>query len=304
MTDRADATVSVDPAERVELLEARWRRERTARLESERIAEAGLRRLWELTQELDERVEQRTAEAGAARAVAEAAAAAKTEFLANLSHEVGTPLQTILAALDLARPVNDADRRRFEDASRAALDLKDLFRNLLELSQLEAGGIDVRRRPVELRAMADDLTLRWRDRFIARGVLLVPESSGRAETDPDRLSQIGDALLDNAAKFAGPGTVRLALTREGDELCLVVADDGPGIDPGAAERIFEPFVQLDGANDRTVSGAGIGLALVRGLSSRLGGSVTAGPSGTGGLAVTVRLPAAPAADPIIPRRTP
>ncbi len=271
-------------------LERKWHREREARLESERIAETGLRRLWEATQELDRRVEERTAELLRARADAETAARAKTEFLANLSHEVGTPLQTILSALELARPASAQDRERLDVAARAAVELRDLFRNLLELSQMEVGSVDLRPVSVDLSEMADDLAVRWRDRCTARGILLVPDASGRATVDSDRLTQVADALLDNATKFARPGTVHLGLTAAGGTVELRVEDEGPGVADHSLERMFEPFVQLDGANDRSVGGAGIGLALVRGLAQQLGGTATASLSADGGLTVSVTVP--------------
>jgi signal transduction histidine kinase len=302
-----DGMVAGDVEARLERLERRWRRERDARLESERIAEMGLRRLWDAKNELDGRVEERTVELRAARAAAEAAAAAKTEFLSNLSHEVRTPLQTIVAALELAQPARPSDRVRLDEAQGAANGLCQLFSNLLELAQCDVGSIDVVAAPTDLDHVADELADRWRDRLIARGLLLVPQSGGRAVVDRVRLVQIGDALLDNAVKFARPGTVRLDVVRTEDRVLLSVADDGPGVDPGALERIFEPFVQLEGGNDRAVGGAGIGLALVQGLALQLGGTATASPSETGGLAVTVRIPAARLADddpPHSPTRTP
>ena len=274
------------------LLERRWRREREARLESERIAETGLRPLWEAKNDVDERVEERTRQLHRARHQAETAAEAKTEFLANLSHEVRTPLQTILAALELAAPARAADRDRLEEAAVATRGLRHLFDNLLELAQCEAGSIDVSSSPTDLEQVADELADRWSERLIARGLLLVPESDGHAVVDGVRLVQIGDALLDNAAKFSVPGTVHLGLARHDDHVQLVVTDDGPGVDTASLERIFEPFVQLQGGNDRLVGGAGIGLALVRGLADQLGGSAAARPSRSGGLAVAVRVPTA------------
>jgi signal transduction histidine kinase len=286
-----DGMVAGDVDARLVRLERRWRRERDARLESERIAEMGLRRLWDAKNELDGRVEERTVELRVARAAAEAADAAKTEFLSNLSHEVRTPLQTIVAALELAQPARPSDRVRLDEAQGAANGLCQLFSNLLELAQCDVGSIDVVASPTDLDQVADELADRWRDRLTARGLLLVPQSGGRAVVDRVRLVQIGDALLDNAVKFARPGTIRLDVVRTDDRVQLSVADDGPGVDPGALERIFEPFVQLEGGNDRTVGGAGIGLALVQGLTLQLGGTTTASPSETGGLAVSVRIPA-------------
>lgn len=280
-----------DRDEEIARLDKRWRREREARLESERIAESGLRRLWEAKNDLDRRVEERTAELAEARYAAEAADRAKTEFLANLGHEVRTPLQTILSALELATPGDPDQQERLDRAAAAAAGLHELFTNLLELAQLEVGAVESHLRPTDLVEVADELVHRWRAPLVARGLLLVPESGGRAVTDPDRLLQMGDLLLSNAARFATDGTVRLEVVGEHTGVRLVVSDDGPGIDPGASERIFEPFVQLHGSNDREVSGSGIGLAVVRGLARHLGGDASADTSDAGGLTIRVELPA-------------
>ena len=289
-----EPTHAATRADRSELLERRWRRERAARQESERIAEAGLRRLWEAKNEVDRQVEERTRDLRIAHRQAEAAGAAKTEFLANLSHEVRTPLQTILGALELMPPAPGDDGGHTTEAIRATRDLRDLFDNLLELAQCEVGSVEFDPTPTDLQRLADELDDRWRTRMTGSGLLLVPESSGTARIDPVRLVQIGNALLDNATRFARPGTVRLGLHRVDDEVRLVVADDGPGVDPELLDQIFVPFVQVSGGNDRTVSGAGIGLALVRGLATGMGGSAAAGPAASGGLAVTVVVPTDPA----------
>ncbi len=248
----------VTDAERITMLRRRLDRERAARRESERIAETGLRRLWEAKNELDLRVDERTAQLRSAQQRAQAASDAKTEFLANLSHEVRTPLQTIMSALELA--------------------------------ECEVGSVELDPVLVDLQELADEMVLRWQGRLAARGLLLVPDSSGVAIVDPTRLEQIADALIDNTAKFALPGTVSLRLGVVDDDMELEVRDCGPGVAAELLERMFEPFVQVHGGNDRLVGGAGVGLALVRGLAQRMGGGATATTTPEGGLSVLVRLP--------------
>jgi signal transduction histidine kinase len=285
----ADAAPTSD-ADRIEVLQRRLQRERAARRESERISESGLRRLWEAKHEVDRQVEERTAQLRAAQRQAQLASDAKTEFLANLSHEVRTPLQTILAALELTdeRTTSAGSHRR--QAIDAALALRSLFDDLLELAECEVGSVEVHLRPVELQAVADTWVQRWRAPLTERGLLLVPETSGSARVDPDRLGQIADALLSNAAKFARPGTVELGLRRVDERVELVVRDGGPAVPSAELSRIFEPFVQLHGGNDRVVGGAGIGLALVRGLARRMGGDAAASLTPGGGLQVQVWIP--------------
>jgi signal transduction histidine kinase len=281
----------VTDRERIELLQLRLQREREARRESERIAELGLRRLWESKDELDRRVEERTAQLRVAQQQAQAASDAKTEFLANLGHEVHTPLQTILAALELATPTAEAERERHHDAIAAVLELRELFNDLLDLAECEVGSIEFYPVPTNLDEIADELVGRWQGRLAARGLLLVPESHGTATVDPVRLDRIADALLANGEKFSDPGTIELRMAAGDDGTTEVeVRDLGPGVAADQLERIFEPFVQAEGGNDRTTRGAGIGLALVRGLAREMGGEASAQPTPEGGLAVLVRIP--------------
>lgn len=289
MSDPA-AAHSSSTEERLGVMERRWAREREARLESERIAEAGLRELWTLTSELDRRVEERTSELQLEYERAEAAVVAKTRFLANLSHEVRTPLHAIVSVLELVEPVAEGDLERLDLARSAAGAVLDLFENLLELSQIESGSTELSAHPTDLQDVADELVAHWNPRLRDLGLLLVPESAGSAVVDPVRLRQIGDALLDNAAKFAAVGTVRFRLTRAEHEVVMEVSDDGPGVQPEHLDAIFTPFVQIDDSASRLVQGTGVGLSVVRGLARHMGGSATAGPSDTGGLAVTVVLP--------------
>ncbi len=278
-------------------LERRWQREREARLEAEQLAETGLRRLWEAKNDLDRRVEERTAELLRTRAVAEASERAKTRFLVDLAHQVRTPLQTILSAIELATPATPQDRDRLGLAATATVELRDLFTNLMRLAELEVNPSEPRWAQVDLRAFADDVVTRWRDRLLGRGLLLIPTADGRSPVDPDRLSQATDALLDNASRFADPGPVELHLVGEPDRVVLRVVDSGPGLAEDLLEAAFEPFTTFGGGR----AGSGMGLALVRELAATAGGSATA-TSGRGdgagtGLAVEVSFPRPPTTDP-------
>jgi signal transduction histidine kinase len=275
--------------EHVSALERQLVRERSARRQAETIAEEGLRRLWEANRRLDERVGRRTAELAAARQRALDAARAKTEFIANLSHEVGTPLQTILLAVEMADVEDPVDRARLARAARATQELHQLFSNLLELALCETGDIEAHPRPTSMVEVSDALVRRWADRLSAVGLLLSPEAWGAAEVDPERLVQLGDLLLDNVLRFARPGLVHLELVADERRVVLSVADGGPGVAEPDLERIMEPFVQAEGGAARPTAGAGIGLALARGIAQRLGGSAAAAPNDRGGLTVTVEL---------------
>jgi signal transduction histidine kinase len=280
--------------ERGERLLRRWLREREARHEAERIAEAGLRRLYEANADLDRRVSERTAELEAARALAEGADRTKSEFLANLGHEVRTPLHTILATLELASPVDAADRRRIEDATAATRGLRDMFTNLLELAQFEVGSASTSLTSVQLDELVDELVDTWRSRLAAQGLLLVPECPSADQalvtTDRDRIVQAVTALLDNAEKYAEPGTVRLTVRRTDGWVELVVADDGPGLDDDLVDKVFEPFARAATPGDDPAPGSGVGLTIVRKIAEHLGGSATGRRSASGGFEVEIRVP--------------
>jgi signal transduction histidine kinase len=278
--------------ERGERLLRRWLREREARHEAERIAEAGLRRLYEANADLDRRVSDRTSELEAARALAEGADRTKSEFLANLGHEVRTPLHTILATLELATPVDAADARRIEDATAATRGLRDMFTNLLELAQFEVGAASTNLSEVALDQVVDELVDTWRSRLATQGLLLVPECPAgpmaRVTTDRDRVVQVLAALLDNAEKYAEPGTVRLTVRRSPGWVELLVADDGPGLDDEMADKVFEPFARATSSG--TAPGSGVGLTIVRKVAEQLGGTAQGRRSASGGFEVEVRLP--------------
>jgi signal transduction histidine kinase len=285
-----------EPAERIALLERRLHRERVARMEAERIAEQGLRDLYQANQLLDRRVAERTSQLEQAHLAALDAAQARTRFLASLSHEVGTPLQTIVSTMELVDGVDDVDRQRLREAATAAESLGQLFRNLLELAQCEIGDVTSAPLEMDMVEVADLLDRRWSGRLAADGKLLSPEASGTATVDPDRLAQIGDLLLDNAHQFADPGLVQLGLWAEDDGVRLEVADSGPGVSAADLEVILEPFVQLRGGRTPR-AGSGVGLALARGLAHRLGGSALALANSAGGLTVTIRIPGPDASAP-------
>lgn len=278
--------------ERGERLLRRWLREREARHEAERIAEAGLRRLYEANADLDRRVSERTAELEAARALAEGADRTKSEFLANLGHEVRTPLHTILATLELATPVDAADQRRLDDAILATRGLRDMFTNLLELAQFEVGAASTNLADVPLDQVVDELVEDWRSRLAAKGLLLVPECPSGPKalvtTDRDRVVQAVSALLDNAEKFADPGTVRLTVRNADGWVEVRVADDGPGVDDELLDKVFEPFARAGSRTEGT--GSGVGLTIVRRVAEHLGGSAVGRRSAGGGFEVEFRVP--------------
>jgi len=207
---------------------------------------------------------------------------AREEFVANVSHELRTPLSHIKGYVEtlLAGAKDDpAHATRFLEAiARNAARLELLIQDLLAISELESGRMQLRMEPVPLRQFVDDVFSSFRDRAVARGVKLVnatPELVVRA--DPERLQQVFANLLDNAIKYGREnGTVTVHARLLPDQVIEVsVQDDGPGIPTEALERIFERFYRVDKARSRAHGGTGLGLAIVKHIVQAHGGMVWA-----------------------------
>ena len=235
------------------------------------------------------------ADAGAAE-VARQSDALKSALLQSVSHDLRTPLATIRAAAGTLRPDSGLDAAgrtaSAEAIEREVARLDRIVANLLDLGRIEAGALRPDADVFEL----DDLAGRVVDRMAARlaeSDLRVELGSQPVVVDPVFLDEALTNLLDNAIKFAGAGSViRVATGLAGDAAYLVVEDGGPGVDDNELDRLFEPFYRAPLGGSRRRPGTGIGLAVVRGLVQAMGGSVRAGRSSLGGLAVTVELPLA------------
>jgi len=223
----------------------------------------------------------------------------RREFVANVSHELKTPLTSIrgLAETLLNGALEDAaNNRRFvglidEDAAR----LSRLIDDLLELSQIESKASPLRLQPVDVRALIDELAGRFRRQLEERQVTLtvaIPADAPRVQGDPDRLRQIFVNLLDNAIKFSQPGgrvSVTAAMAESG--LAVSVQDTGAGIDSEHLPRIFERFYRVDKARSSELGGTGLGLAIVKHLAELHRGGVTVRSEPGAGSTFTVTLPA-------------
>ncbi len=240
----------------------------------------------ELTREIEERkrVEQQLQ---SAKTAAEAATRAKSEFLANISHEVRTPLTSILGFTDLL-----LESGRLRDAPWDTLEavqtirrngeyLLTILNDILDLSKLEAGRMTVERIACAPRPLVGDTVGLLRGRAEAKGLTVSVEIDASVPptvcTDPTRLRQILVNLLGNAIKFTERGGVRLAVTMAGESerprLRIDVADTGTGMTGEQAAALFEPFTQGDGSMTRRYGGTGLGLTISRRLARMLGGDV-------------------------------
>ena len=244
-----------------------------------------------------------------ARRDAELANQAKDGFLALLGHELRNPLAPITSALQLIRQRGiDGAEREYAVIERQVNHLVGLVDDLLDVSRITRGKVDLRLEPVELSVVIERAVESVGPLLEARGHQLALDVAPAlyVEGDQARLAQVVANLLTNAAKYTpSGGRVEIAARRVGDAVELRIADDGIGIDPAILPNVFEPFVQSKQALDRAHGGLGLGLAIVDNLTKLHGGTVVAESAGTGlGCTVTVRLPAteapapAPAAAPI------
>jgi signal transduction histidine kinase len=239
-----------------------------------------------------------------ARVEAESANQAKDEFLAVLSHELRTPLTSMLGWLRLLRTGQlDSDKiaQALEVVERNTRTQAQLINDLLDVSRIITGKLELELYPVELAPIVDEIVVSSRRAADAKGVTLelaVSEAPGSVLADPLRLGQIVGNLIANAVKFTSAGgRVRVGLARAGDEAVVTVADTGIGIEPDVLGHIFDRFRQADSTITRRHGGLGLGLAIARHLAELHGGTVSAESKGLGhGACFTVRLPLAPAGE--------
>jgi signal transduction histidine kinase/CheY-like chemotaxis protein len=242
--------------------------------------------------------------AGAERDAALAADRAKSAVLARMSHEIRTPLGGIVGMTDLvlATPLPDASRRHLATVQECAAHLRGLLDDLLDVSRLEAGGLQLEERDFDPVAVAAESVAMLQAPAGTRRVdlrLEAPEAGlGWVRGDPARVRQILLNLLGNALKFTEAGSVTLRVARTGDDagaaaaLRYEVEDTGIGIAPERLASIFEPFVQADGSIARRFGGSGLGLTIVREFARRMGGDVAVRSRPGVGTCFAVTLPLA------------
>ena len=230
----------------------------------------------------------------------------KDEFLATLSHELRNPLAPMRSALDVLalKFGHGADARLLQAFDRQLRHLTRLVDDLMEVSRITQGRMQLRRSAVELSALvtgaAQDLaaTMEAAGHTLRLSIAPPPVT---VDGDPTRLSQVVLNLLTNAAKYTPEGgLIELQLSCDGGMAEIRVSDNGIGIPADALANIFNMFSQLEPALERSRGGLGIGLALVRGIVELHGGSIAADSAGPGkGSSFSVRLPlSAPAAHPV------
>jgi two-component system CheB/CheR fusion protein len=227
----------------------------------------------------------------------------RDQFLAMLSHELRNPLGAMVVATTLLKgeaPGSQRSPKLLQILERQSGQMANLLNDLLEVSRVTQGKIELRKETVDLRAVAKDAIDAVRTLIDERRLQFEVELPAEAVNvigDAARLQQIHVNLLHNAAKYTPPGgRMWLTLTCEQAQAVLRVRDDGVGIPRAVLENVFELFVQNKRTLDRSEGGLGVGLTLVRGLVEKHGGTVSAHSDGEGkGSEFVVRLPLGTAA---------
>jgi two-component system OmpR family sensor kinase len=220
-------------------------------------------------------------------------------FVADASHELRTPLTSIRGYAELFR--RGADTRP-EDLARSMANIEAeasrmgvLVDDLLLLARLDQGR-PLEREPVDLTEVVTHAVESARAIEPDRTIELIADGPVSVIGDGGRLRQVVDNLLDNARVHAPGSSVHITVSREEQHAVLLVEDEGPGIDPDVAARVFERFTRGDPSRSRGTGGSGLGLSIVAAIVEAHEGSVTAGSGSDGGTVVTVRLPVGGPAD--------
>jgi len=256
--------------------------------------------------ELERSIDRQLRALDGARADAEAArraSRAKSDFLTRMSHELRTPLNAVIGYTEMvAEELAEEERGDLEaDLQRslvAARHLLQILGDILDLSKLEAGQIEIRTARFELSELIDEVALVCEPIAVAHGNRLVVGTSGAVHATADRLriGQVLTNLVGNACKFTENGEIRLTAAVTDSELRFEVSDDGIGMGDEALGHVFEPFFQVDDAPTRRRGGLGLGLPIVRALVELQGGTLRVDSEAGRGTTFTVRIPLRPVWD--------
>jgi signal transduction histidine kinase/CheY-like chemotaxis protein len=236
----------------------------------------------------------------AAKLGAERANQAKNNFLANMSHEIRTPISGIIGVSEmLIEKTGDGEtKENLEMIHQTANHLLGIINEILDLSVLEEGKVNLAKENVDLDEIVTRLTNILKTECLAKGLTFKVKNDApglRFHGDPRRLSQILINILGNAVKFSSHGTVFFSVSAAAEDtdrvtLQFVVRDEGPGIPPEQYNLIFQRFYQVDNRFSKSVSGSGLGLSIVKHLTELMDGTIQVVSTEGKGSEFTIRIP--------------
>jgi two-component system, sensor histidine kinase len=219
-----------------------------------------------------------------ARDAAQAANVLKSQFLANMSHEIRTPLNGVLAMAQILTlgELTEVQRERVEVIRRSGEDLLTVLNDVLDISRIEAGKMEIEHGEVDPEALVQKVhatfdSVAETKKNLTFDVEVAPTALGQRRGDATRVGQILNNLVSNALKFTAEGVVRVVIEGIGERgeqgLRFIVTDTGVGIPAGKMAMLFEKFTQADNSNTRRFGGTGLGLALCRELAQMMRGDI-------------------------------
>ncbi len=241
----------------------------------------------------------RQAELEKARSEADGANEAKSLFLASMSHELRTPLNAIIGYSEMLieDAIDSGQTESVEDLDRimaSGKHLLSLINDILDLSKIEAGKMEVHIETFEVAPLIEDVATTVSPLVRRNGnriVVSVAPDVGMIETDKTKLRQNLFNLLSNATKFTKAGTIELKVTTDGTSVLFAVHDEGIGMTTEQLSRLFQAFMQADSSTTRNYGGTGLGLAIVKKFTEMLGGGIAATSEPGQGSTFTLTLPA-------------
>jgi PAS domain S-box-containing protein len=254
---------------------------------------------WVATHEDVTEIKQHEAELAAARDAADEANRTKSNFLANMSHELRTPLNAIIGYSEILQEdaADKNDKEPIEDLQKiesAGRHLLGLINNILDLSKIEAGKMDVFIEPVDMQALIKEVLSIVKPLADKSGNVIgviCPTDIGSFRSDQTKVKQCLLNLMSNANKFTSKGTLNLTVAREGgSQVRFRVSDTGVGMTQEQLGRLFQAFSQADASTTKRFGGTGLGLAITKHFCTMLGGDVTVESTPGKGSTFIIRLP--------------
>jgi PAS domain S-box-containing protein len=259
------------------------------------------RKAFGMVLDIDEKKRAELALVEAERA-AQAANEAKALFLANMSHEIRTPMNGVLGVMHLleCRDLPGDAGELLSEALACGQMLSTLLDDVIDISRIEAGRLDIHREPVNPRELLNGVVRLMANQAQQKGLTLTIDApdQGWIETDPTRLRQALFNLIGNAVKFTLQGSVTVRLRRVDGQIAFDIIDTGVGVPREVQTRLFERFEQGDPSTTRRFGGSGLGLAITRRLAEMLGGAVEFQSEPGLGSCFTLAIAAPPALAPV------